>query len=308
MAGLLPPHQMATYLSVHIMIIREFTENDIDEITVLMKSLCAIKNQEFEEERWRASLEKQMKRDSNSEVMVALDKKTNNVLGMANCSVCGRTFDLSIPEVKKRIYEGVIKAQMESYQMEREEFGMKITTLTEVQTDVDMGTAVTYFPSIHGGKPVSFIAGHYLAMRSQVKGKQAEAVWEYIKFVCSEDAMRIRVKTLVDNGVICVSEGANMPTEPDAVEIFINNGVLYGPGKAANAGGVATSGLEMSQNSLRLSWTREEVNSKLHQIMINIHQSAFEAAEEVGTPGNYVNGANIAGFKKVADAMIAEGI
>ena len=114
-------------------------------------------------------------------------------------------------------------------------------------------------------------------------------------------------ETLVKNGCICVSEGANMPTEPDAVEIFINNGVLYGPGKAANAGGVATSGLEMSQNSLRLSWTREEVNSKLHQIMINIHQAAFEAAEEVGTPGNYVNGANIAGFKKVADTMLDLG-
>ncbi len=114
-------------------------------------------------------------------------------------------------------------------------------------------------------------------------------------------------ETLVKNGCICVSEGANMPTEPDAVEIFINNGVLYGPGKAANAGGVATSGLEMSQNSLRLSWTREEVDSKLHQIMINIHQAAFEAAEEVGTPGNYVNGANIAGFKKVADTMLDLG-
>ncbi|MCK5076545.1 MAG: NADP-specific glutamate dehydrogenase, partial [Calditrichia bacterium] len=110
-------------------------------------------------------------------------------------------------------------------------------------------------------------------------------------------------KTLVENGCICVSEGANMPSTPEAVEVFLQNNVLFGPGKAANAGGVATSGLEMSQNSLRLSWTREEVDEKLHNIMINIHKAAFEAAETYGTPGNYVNGANIAGFLKVANAM-----
>lgn len=115
-------------------------------------------------------------------------------------------------------------------------------------------------------------------------------------------------EALVKNGTKCVSEGANMPTEPDAVEVFLKSGILFGPGKAANAGGVATSGLEMSQNSLRLSWSREEVDEKLHQIMINIHQAAYEAAEEVGTPGNYVNGANIAGFKKVANAMIDQGV
>lgn len=113
---------------------------------------------------------------------------------------------------------------------------------------------------------------------------------------------------LVKNGCICVSEGANMPSTPEAVEVFIAKKTLFGPGKAANAGGVATSGLEMSQNSLRLSWTREEVDQRLHQIMINIHRSAYEAAEDFGTPGNYVNGANIAGFRKVADAMIDQGV
>lgn len=118
---------------------------------------------------------------------------------------------------------------------------------------------------------------------------------------------RQEADTLVKNGCKCVSEGANMPTEPDAVEVFLNNDVLFAPGKAANAGGVATSGLEMSQNSLRLSWTREEVDEKLHQIMINIHASAYQAAEEVGKPGNYVIGANIAGFKKIADSMIDQG-
>ncbi len=115
-------------------------------------------------------------------------------------------------------------------------------------------------------------------------------------------------KALVSNGCYCVSEGANMPSEPEAVEYFIEKKVLFGPGKAANAGGVATSGLEMSQNSMRLHWSREEVDSKLHNIMINIHQSCFDAAAMVGTPGNYVNGANIAGFKKVADAMIDQGV
>ncbi|MEA2011940.1 MAG: NADP-specific glutamate dehydrogenase [Verrucomicrobiota bacterium] len=115
-------------------------------------------------------------------------------------------------------------------------------------------------------------------------------------------------KALVEKGCICVSEGANMPSTPGAVEVFLNNTILFGPGKAANAGGVAVSGLEMSQNAMRLSWTREEVDSKLQDIMVNIHKACFDAAEEYGTPGNYVNGANIAGFKKIADAMIAQGV
>jgi glutamate dehydrogenase (NADP+) len=113
---------------------------------------------------------------------------------------------------------------------------------------------------------------------------------------------------LLNNGVYVVSEGANMPTVPEGVEQFIAAGILYGPGKAANAGGVATSGLEMSQNSLRLAWTREEVDARLHGIMKAIHKTAKETAEEYGTPGNYVNGANIAGFVKVADAMLDQGV
>lgn len=113
---------------------------------------------------------------------------------------------------------------------------------------------------------------------------------------------------LVKNGCICVSEGANMPSTPEAMEVYLNNNVLYGPGKAANAGGVAVSGLEMSQNAMRLRWTAEEVDNRLHQIMIDIHKACYEASVENGTPGNYVHGANIAGFKKVADAMIDQGI
>jgi glutamate dehydrogenase (NADP+) len=113
---------------------------------------------------------------------------------------------------------------------------------------------------------------------------------------------------LLANGVYVVSEGANMPTVPEGVEQFVNAGILYGPGKAANAGGVAVSGLEMAQDSLRLTWASEEVEAKLKDIMKAIHKTCLETAEEYGTPGNYVNGANIAGFVKVADAMLDQGI
>ncbi|MDI3527009.1 MAG: glutamate dehydrogenase [Tenuifilum sp.] len=115
-------------------------------------------------------------------------------------------------------------------------------------------------------------------------------------------------KTLVRNGCFCVSEGANMPSTPEAVDVFLNAKILFGPGKAANAGGVATSGLEMSQNSLRLSWTREEVDQRLHQIMINIHETCRKYGTKEDGYINYVDGANIGGFVKVADAMIAQGV
>ncbi len=115
-------------------------------------------------------------------------------------------------------------------------------------------------------------------------------------------------EALVKNGCIAVAEGANMPSTPEAVEVFLAHKVSFGPGKAANAGGVATSGLEMQQNSMRQSWTFEEVDKKLHDIMVNIHTAASEASQEFGTPGNLVNGANIAGFLKVARAMMAQGI
>ncbi len=117
-----------------------------------------------------------------------------------------------------------------------------------------------------------------------------------------------QAQALLSNGCICVSEGANMPSTPEAVNLFIDNNILYGPGKAANAGGVATSGLEMSQNSLRMSWHREEVDKKLHTIMKDIHKSCLEASEAYGQKSNYVMGANIAGFTKVANAMLASGI
>jgi glutamate dehydrogenase (NADP+) len=121
--------------------------------------------------------------------------------------------------------------------------------------------------------------------------------------VDAEDA-----ELLVKNGCVLVSEGANMPTAPEAVDVFLNNKVLYGLGKAANAGGVAVSGLEMAQNSQHVTWTRDEVDSRLRDIMKTIHDTAHRVAEECGSPGNYVVGANVAGFRKVADAMLDQGL
>jgi glutamate dehydrogenase (NADP+) len=115
-------------------------------------------------------------------------------------------------------------------------------------------------------------------------------------------------KALVKNGCKLVAEGANMPSTPEAVEVFLANKLLYAPGKASNAGGVATSGLEMSQNSMRLAWTREDVDLRLQNIMKSIHDNARAAATEYGQPDNYVIGANIAGFCKVADAMLDQGL
>ena len=117
----------------------------------------------------------------------------------------------------------------------------------------------------------------------------------------------VEAKTLIDNGCVCVAEGANMPSTPEAIEIFQNTKILFAPGKASNAGGVATSGLEMSQNSLRMNWTRKEVDSKLQQIMKDIHTSCAKYGKE-GDYIDYVKGANIAGFVKVADAMIDQGL
>jgi glutamate dehydrogenase (NADP+) len=119
---------------------------------------------------------------------------------------------------------------------------------------------------------------------------------------------RTNAEALVANGCYCISEGANMPSTPDAIQVYQDAGILFGPAKAANAGGVSTSGLEMSQNSLRFSWSREEVDQRLYTIMKNIHQSCLEAAEEYGRPGDYLLGANIAGFTKVANAMLAYGV
>ncbi len=143
------------------------------------------------------------------------------------------------------------------------------------------------------------------------EGNVWEGKFKYdIALPCStqNDINMERAKNIIENGAIAVGEGANMPTTNDAINFFLKKGILLAPAKAANAGGVATSALEMAQNSLRMAWTFEDVDAKLKNIMINIHKSASEASKEYGFEYNLVAGANIAGFKKVADAMLAQGI
>ncbi|MFH0947841.1 MAG: NADP-specific glutamate dehydrogenase [Elusimicrobiota bacterium] len=157
------------------------------------------------------------------------------------------------------------------------------------------------------------------ADKFKVKYFEGKSVWDVIKegglkvdlaLPCAtqNEIGKAHAEALVKNGCIAVAEGANMPSNLDAIKVFQSHGALYGPAKATNAGGVATSGLEMSQNSLRLSWTREEVDSRLLAIMKSIHKSCLEAAESYGCKGDYLAGANIAGFVKVAKAMVAYGI
>lgn len=153
----------------------------------------------------------------------------------------------------------------------------------------------------------------YTKYRPNAEYHEGKGVWSVkadIALPCAtQNELQLEdAKALVANGVIAVCEGANMPTTLEATQYLQENGVLFVPGKAANAGGVATSALEMSQNSERLSWTFEEVDAKLQQIMINIFHNMDDAAKKYGKAGNYVAGANIAGFEKVVDAMNAQGI
>jgi glutamate dehydrogenase (NADP+) len=128
-----------------------------------------------------------------------------------------------------------------------------------------------------------------------------------IPCACENEILIEDAKSLKAGGCWCVTEGANMPSSSEAIEFYLKNGMMYGPAKAANAGGVATSGLEMTQNSIRLNWTKEEVLTKLEGIMKDIHKSCYEASKKFGQEGNLQIGANVAGFIKVADAMIAQG-
>ena len=153
----------------------------------------------------------------------------------------------------------------------------------------------------------------YAARKPGARFVEGGSVWDVpgeLAFPCAtqNELPLAGAQALIRNGVRAVAEGANMPTTPEAVAAFQEAGVLFGPGKAANAGGVATSGLEMSQNSLRLSWTFEEVDERLHNIMVNIYKNAADAAERYGMKGNLVAGANIAGFEKIASAMMSQGV
>jgi len=156
-----------------------------------------------------------------------------------------------------------------------------------------------------------FPSAEYTA--AEVGGLDRKAVWSHPAFCAFPCATQNEIgerdaENLLQNGVQVVSEGANMAATPEAMRLFLDRRILYGPGKAANAGGVAVSGLEMAQNSMRFPWTREEVDQRLRVIMRGIHDACLEAAEQYGAPGNYVDGANIAGFLRVADAMLDQGV
>jgi len=155
--------------------------------------------------------------------------------------------------------------------------------------------------------------GDYVNYHKDAKYVAGGNIWDVPCQVAMPSATQNEIngndaKKLVENGCIAVGEGANMPTTPEGVKVFLDAKIAYGPGKAANAGGVATSALEMQQNACRDSWDFEYTEQRLKKIMYNIHKSCYETAEEFGTPGNYVNGANCAGFIKVAKAMLAMGL
>lgn len=173
---------------------------------------------------------------------------------------------------------------------------------------------VMYLKNVKRGRIKEYADKYSSAVYTELDGSETEnSLWNHKAQCAFPSATQNEInekdaQNLVNNGVYVVSEGANMPTTPEGIEVFLENKILYAPGKAANAGGVAVSGLEMSQNSMRIKWSREEVEAKLKGIMKSIHESCISASEEYGTPGNYVNGANIAGFTKVADAMMDQGI
>ncbi len=174
---------------------------------------------------------------------------------------------------------------------------------------------IMYLKNVQRGRVSEYVENYPDAVYVSVDQElDHNPMWKDHKSDCAfpsatqNEINELDAKNLVNNGIYVVSEGANMPTNPEGVDIFLENKVLYGPGKAANAGGVSVSGLEMSQNSMRLNWPREEVDNRLKGIMKNIHKMCQETADQYGAPGNYVVGANIAGFVKVVDAMIDQGI
>jgi len=202
------------------------------------------------------------------------------------------------------------------------DLGGKVLTLSdsngyvydEEGIDKDKLKFVMELKNVHRGRIKEYVEKYKNAVYTEIDpNAEFNPLWNHKADCAFPSATQNEINgkdaaNLLKNGVYVVCEGANMPSTIEAIEQFIEAKILYGPGKAANAGGVATSGLEMSQNSMRLSWSREEVDSRLHTIMKNIHLNCYQTAEKYGTPGNYVNGANIAGFLKVANAMMDQGI
>ncbi len=196
------------------------------------------------------------------------------------------------------------------------EFGGKVVTLSDSSgfihdpdgIDDEKLQYVMHLKNVKRGR-ISEYATKY-PNATYVDGERPWSVKCDVALPCAtqNEVIEEEAKTLINNGCFVISEGANMPSTPEAVEVYLQHKILYGPGKAANAGGVATSGLEMSQNAMRLSWTREEVDARLHTIMKDIHETCVKYGKEEDGTINYVNGANIGGFVKVADAMLAQGL
>ncbi|BDS15357.1 NADP-specific glutamate dehydrogenase [Aureispira anguillae] len=195
------------------------------------------------------------------------------------------------------------------------EFGAKVVTLSDSKgyiydqdgIDADKLAWIMDLKNNRRGRIKEYVEAYPNATYHEGKRPWAEKVAIALPCATQNELNEAEAKLLVENGCICVAEGANMPSTAEAVEVFLEAKILYAPGKASNAGGVATSGLEMSQNSLRMSWSREEVDQRLHNIMKSIHEQCVAYGTE-GDTVNYVKGANIAGFVKVADAMLDQGL
>jgi glutamate dehydrogenase (NADP+) len=202
------------------------------------------------------------------------------------------------------------------------DLGARVVTLSdsggyvfdEAGIDRDKLAFVMELKNVRRGRIKEYVDEYPSAVYTSVdRSKDSNPLWEHKAHCAFPSATENEINGkdalhLIDNGVYVISEGANMPTNLEGVKVFMEAGILYGPGKAANAGGVAVSGLEMAQNSMRYGWTREEVDKRLRMIMHDIHSTCLAAAERFDAPGNYVDGANIAGFLKVADAMLDQGI
>lgn len=218
-------------------------------------------------------------------------------------------------EIKDKVCAVSGSGNVAQYTLEKlNQLGAKVVTLSDSNGSI-------YDPDGISGEKLDFVLDLKQVRRGRIKEYADEFNVEYrpnkrpwdikcdIAFpsATQNEIEKNDAQMLIDNGVMAVCEGANMPTTLEGTDILLEAGVAFGPGKAANAGGVATSGLEMAQNAMRMIWTRKEVDKRLHKIMINIHKNAYDASKEYGEPGNYVLGANIAGFIKVATAMIALG-
>lgn len=202
------------------------------------------------------------------------------------------------------------------------QLGAKVVTLSDTsgyiydEEGIDEAKLkyIMYLKNVKRGRIKEYVQKYPASVyTSRDAGSDHNSLWD-IKADCAfpcatqNEINEKDARNMINNGVYLVSEGANMPTTAEGVDIFLDNKILYAPGKAANAGGVAVSGLEMSQNAMKVRWPRKKVEAKLNGIMKNIHAACLAASEEYGTPGNYVNGANIAGFIKVADSMMDQGI